>query len=77
MLEIKLDNMKEEYKNLVYDLSRYYNSDKYIEVESGKAWMKVLLNSTYGAYSVSHRYFEKPINEKRSDKLNRILNESK
>ena len=42
---------------------------------SGKSWMKILLNSAYGSYKFSH--IEQPINEKRSDKLNRILNESK
>ena len=75
MLEIKLDNMK-EYNNLVYDLYKYYdkNTAKLVE-SSGKFWIKILLNSTYGSYKVSHT--EQPINEKRSDKLNRILNESK
>jgi len=65
-----------EYKNLVYDIFKYYdeNTAKLVE-SSGKSWMKVLLNSAYGSYKFSHT--EQPINEKRSDKLNRILNESK
>jgi len=65
-----------EYKNLAYDIFKYYdeNSAKLVE-SSGKSWMEILLNSSYGSYKFNH--IEQPINEKRSDKLNRILNESK
>jgi len=60
--------MKEEYKSLVYDISKYYDKNSSYEVtELGSSYMKMLINSTYGPWTES-------IREKRSNKLKRILN---
>jgi hypothetical protein len=71
MLEIKLNNMKqEEYKSLVYDISKYYDKNLSYEVtELDSSYMKVLLSSTYGAWTA-----KESIRENRSNKLKRILN---
>lgn len=69
MLEHKLNNMEqEEYKSLVYDISKYYNKNLSYEVtELGKSYMKVLINSTYGLWT------QESIQEKRSNKIKSIL----
>ena len=69
MLEHKLNNMEqEEYKSLVYDISKYYNKNLSYEVtEFGKSYMKVLINSTYGLWA------QESIQEKRSNKIKSIL----
>ena len=71
MLEHKLNNMdQEEYKSLVYDISKYYDRNLSYEVtEFGSSYMKMLINSTYGLWAA-----KESIQEKRSDKLKRILN---
>jgi polyhydroxyalkanoate synthesis regulator phasin len=71
MLEIKLNNMKQEdYNNLVNNLYKYYDIDTHnLVTESAKAYMKVLLSSTYGAWTA-----KESIQEKRSNKIRNILN---
>jgi len=71
MLEHKLNNMEqEEYKSLVYDISKYYDKNLSYEVtELGTSYLKMLINSTYGLWTP-----KESIQEKRSDKLKRILN---
>ena len=70
MLEHKLNNMEqEEYKSLVYDISKYYNKNLSYEVtEMGESYIKILASSTYGLWTA-----KESIREKRSDKLKRIL----
>jgi hypothetical protein len=60
---------QEEYKSLVYDISKYYDKNLSYEVtEYGRSLM-MLINSTYGLWTA-----KESIREKRSDKLKRILN---
>ena len=68
--------MKQEYyESLGLDLSKYYNNNIIELNESGKAWIKMMVNSSYGSYSVNlikSRYLE-TINEKRSKKIKKLL----
>jgi len=68
--------MKQEYyESLGLDLSKYYNNNIIELNESGKAWIKIMVNSSYGSYSVNwikSRYLE-TINEKRSKKIKKLL----
>jgi hypothetical protein len=58
--------MKKKYSYSSYD----ENKNKLVE-SYGEYWIKVMYNSTWVSYS--YRYFENTINEKRSDKLKKIL----
>ena len=61
---------QEEYKSLVYDISKYYDKNSSYEVnELGSSYMKMLINSTYGLWTT-----KESIQENRSNKLKRILN---
>jgi hypothetical protein len=61
---------QEEYKSLVYDISKYYDKNLSYEVtELGRSYMKMLINSTYGLWTA-----KESIRENRSNKLKRILN---
>ena len=70
MLEHKLNNMEqEEYKSLVYDISKYYDKNSSYEVtELSRSYMKMLVNSTYGLWTA-----KESIREKRSNKIKSIL----
>jgi hypothetical protein len=61
---------EEEYKSLVYDISKYYDKNLSYEVtELGSSYLKILINSAYGPWTA-----KESIREKRSNKLKRILN---
>jgi len=66
--------MKENnYNNLIYDIYRIYDSDKYYEItELSKSYMKALVNSTYGLWSA-----KESVRERRSNKIKTILNGTK
>lgn len=66
--------MKEDnYNNLIYDIYRLYDSDKYYEItELSKSYMKALVNSTYGLWSA-----KESVQERRSNKIKTILNGTK
>lgn len=71
--------MKEDnYNNLIYDIYRLYDSDKYgsdkyYEITGlSKSYMKALVNSTYGLWSV-----KESVQERRSNKIKTILNGTK
>jgi len=63
MLEHKLNNMdQEEYKSLVYDISKYYDKNLSYEVtELGTSYLKMLINSTYGLWPAKESIQEKRI----------------
>jgi hypothetical protein len=61
---------QEEYKSLVYDISKYYDKNLSYEVtELGSSYMKIIINSAYGLWTA-----KESIRENRSNKLKRILN---
>ncbi len=61
---------QEEYKSLVYDVSKYYDKNLSYEVtELSTSYLKMLINSTYGLWTANES-----IRENRSNKLKRILN---
>ena len=62
--------MKENnYNNLIYDIYKYFDNDKYYEItELGKSYMKTLINSSYGIWTS-----KESVPEKRSKKIKTLL----
>lgn len=69
--------MKEDsYNSLIGDIYKWFDNDKYYEItESGKSYIKLLINSAYGQ-SYSNIFYQESINDVRAKKIKRILDET-
>lgn len=66
---------KEKYIDLIYDISKYYNNNKLVEITiNGQSYIRLLQNSIYGSFGKNWRSQEPSINDIRCEKIEKIIN---